>query len=232
MFVYESDVPTTLYYKIEQEIKKWIIEGRYKTGELIPSETELQKIFNASRLTIREAVKHLAAQGLLEKKQGVGTYIRRPIIEHRRGFLYSPSEEILARNFALVTEVIQPALESGNVVICDRYADSTTAYQGYGRRLDLPTVAAVNDLGKLGLTPDLTILLDMPVEDGLARKQDRKQDRFESENIVFHRRVREGYHKLAEAEPERWFVVDAAQSREKIAGIIWQKVSQMISGQG
>ena len=107
MYASESDIPTTLYYKIEQEIKKWIIEGRYKTGELIPSEAELQKIFNASRLTIREAVKHLAAQGLLEKKQGVGTYIRRPIIEHRRGFLYSPSEEILARNFALVTEVIQ-----------------------------------------------------------------------------------------------------------------------------
>lgn len=102
-----TDIPTTLYYKIEQEIKKWIAEGRYKTGELIPSEAELQKIFNASRLTIRDAIKHLAAQGFLEKKQGVGTYIRRPIIDHRRGFLYSPSEEILARNFTLVTEVIQ-----------------------------------------------------------------------------------------------------------------------------
>src|SRR3990172_8289901 len=81
----------------------------------------------------------------------------------------------------LVEEVIQPALKSGKVVICDRYADSTIAYQGYGRGLDLDMVRAVNATATRGLKPDLTILLDIPFEAGLARKADRKHDRFEQE---------------------------------------------------
>lgn len=143
----------------------------------------------------------------------------------------SPLTELMLFNASraqLVAEVIQPSLESGKVIISDRYADSTTVYQGYGRGLDLAMVKATNKAATQGLTPDLTILLDIPVEEGLARKKGRKQDRFEQEALDFHRRVREGYLELARSEPERWLVVDASQSRQKIADIIWQRVSKLL----
>ncbi|MBN1176875.1 MAG: dTMP kinase [Dehalococcoidales bacterium] len=143
----------------------------------------------------------------------------------------SPTAELLLFNTSraqLVEEVIRPNLNMGVNVICDRYADSTTAYQGYGRRLDMATVAAANRDGTLGLVPDLTILLDMPVEEGLARKGDKTRDRFEKESVAFHQRVRKGYLKMAEAEPGRWLVVDAALSKDKTAGIIWGRVSKLI----
>ena len=143
----------------------------------------------------------------------------------------SPMTELLLFNASraqLVTEVIRPAMQSGKVVICDRYADSTIAYQSYGRGLDLEMVKAINYAAAQGLKPNLTILLDISPEVGLARKIDKKQDRFEREDIAFHERVREGYLKLAEEEPQRWLVVDATQSKEKIAEIIWQRVSGLI----
>jgi len=129
----------------------------------------------------------------------------------------------------LVTEVIQPSLESGMMVICDRYADSTTAYQGYGRGLNLEVVKAINDTATQGLKPALTILLDMPVEAGLARKRGKRQDRFEQEELAFHQRVRDGYLKMAASEPQRWLVIDGNQSKEKIGETIWQRVSQLLS---
>jgi dTMP kinase len=147
----------------------------------------------------------------------------------------SPLGELLLFNASraqLTDKVIQPNLKSGTVVICDRYADSTTAYQGYGRGLDLETVNAANNIATQGLKPDLTVLLDIPVETGLARKNAKKQDRFEQEDIAFHQRVREGYLKLAANEPGRWLVVDASQSRAKISQIIWQRVSQLLSQRG
>jgi len=132
----------------------------------------------------------------------------------------------------LVAEVIRPNLENGMQVICDRYADSTTAYQGYGRGLDLETVKTVNDAATQGLKPDLTVLLDMPAEAGLARKKDRKHDRFEQEEIAFHQRVRNGYLRLATNDPQRWLIVDASQSKVKVEQIIWQRVSQLLSSKG
>ena len=144
----------------------------------------------------------------------------------------SPMAELMLFNASraqLVNEVIKPNLRSGKVVICDRYADSTTAYQSYGRGLDLEMVNAVNEAAIQEVRPDLTILLDVPVEDGLARKKDNKPDRFEQEDIAFHRRVRQGYLELAKAEPDRWLVVDATRSRQEITEIIWQKVSQLLS---
>jgi len=147
----------------------------------------------------------------------------------------SPVAELLLFNASraqLVSEIIRPDLESGKVVICDRFADSTIAYQGYGRGLDLTLVKSVNNAAVQGLKPDLTVMLDLPVEAGLARKGGRKPDRFERESMAFHRRVRTGYLKLAEAEPARWLVVDATQSKEKIAGIIREKVSQLLSSYG
>jgi dTMP kinase len=144
----------------------------------------------------------------------------------------SPLAELMLFNVSraqLVSEVIKPNLKKGNIVICDRYFDSTTAYQSYGRGLDLAMVKAVNEAAIQGIKPDLTILLDMSVEAGLARKKGKKRDRFEQENLTFHQRVRHGYLELSRAEPGRWLVVDAAQSRNKIAGIIWQEVSQLLS---
>ena len=147
----------------------------------------------------------------------------------------SPLAELLLFNTCrtqLVDEVIRPNLEKGKVVISDRYADSTTAYQSYGRGLALEMVKAINNTATQGLKPDLTVLLDIPVEAGLARKTKGRPDRFEREDIAFHQRVREGYLKLATSDPERWLVIDATQSKTKIAKIIWQRVSQLLSQRG
>jgi dTMP kinase len=143
----------------------------------------------------------------------------------------SPLTELMLFNASraqLVAEVIKPALASGKVVISDRFDDSTTVYQGYGRELDLPMVKAVNKAATGGLRPALTVLLDAPVETCFARKGEGKRDRFEQEAEAFHNRVREGYLKLAKEEPKRWLVVDGSQSKAKIAEIIWQRVSQML----
>ncbi|MFC1903638.1 dTMP kinase [Chloroflexota bacterium] len=146
----------------------------------------------------------------------------------------SPLAEVMLFNASraqLVTEVVRPGLESGKVIICDRFADSTTVYQSYGRGLDLTMVKAVNNAAIQGIRPDLTVLLDISIETGLARKKGKK-DRFEQENVAFHRRVREGYLKLVAEEPERWLVVDAMLPKREIAEIIWQKVSQLLPNTG
>jgi dTMP kinase len=143
----------------------------------------------------------------------------------------SPLVELLLFNASraqLVNEVIKPGLDAGKVVISDRYVDSTTVYQGYGRGLDMEMVRAVNSAATQGLKPDLTILLDIPAEEGLARKKGREKDRFEQEELAFHQRVRQGYLKLAAEEPQRWLVVDARQPKDRISRIIWQRVSQIL----
>ena len=143
----------------------------------------------------------------------------------------SPLAELLLFNASraqLVRQVIRPTLGEGQVVICDRYADSTMAYQGYGRGLDLEMIKSVNAAATGGLAPDLTVLLDMPGEAGLKRKGREKLDRFHAEPAAFHRRVREGYLKMSKEGPSRWLVIDAGQDKEKIAAIIWQKVSKLL----
>ena len=146
----------------------------------------------------------------------------------------SPLAELLLFNASraeLVGKVLRLALDDGKVVISDRYTDSTIAYQGYGRGLDLATVAAINDTATGGLKPNLTILLDVPPEEGLRRKKGTQRDRFEQEDIGFHRRVRNGYLKLAGAEPSRWLVVDSTQSKDKVEQLIWQKISRLVKRQ-
>jgi len=178
-------------------------------------------------------LKKLAIPVLLTHEPGVtdlGKKITR-LLKWSQDIAISPLAELLLFNASraqLVAEVITPALEKDTVVLCDRYADSTTAYQGYGRGLDMAVVTAVNRIGTQGLLPDLTILLDVPVKEGLARKQDKKPDRFQTENISFHRRVREGYLKMAKADPKRWLVIDGAKSKGTTAGIIWQRVSKLL----
>jgi dTMP kinase len=143
-----------------------------------------------------------------------------------------PSSELLlftASRAQLVAQVIRPALKGGTVVICDRFAESTIAYQGYGRGLDLTLIEAANNVSTQGLCPDLIVLLDLPVEQGLSRKK--LKDRFEREELDFHRRVRQGYLKLAAAEPERWLVVDASNPKTKVTEIIWERVKQLLTPQ-
>jgi len=116
-----------------------------------------------------------------------------------------------------VQEVIVPALDRGEIVLCDRFTDATIAYQGNGRGLDLTTIADLNRLATGGVTPKLTLLIDCPVEVGLSRARARieagsgaREERFELESIRFHERVRQGYLGLAEADPERYLIVDGS----------------------
>ena len=117
----------------------------------------------------------------------------------------------MAARAQLVETVIRPALERGAVVISDRYLDSTLAYQGFGGRLGIDELLPVGHFATGGLRPDLTILFDVPVEIGLARKSDAETTRFEAHfDRAYHERVRGGYLALAAAEPERWVIVDAS----------------------
>ena len=126
----------------------------------------------------------------------------------------------------LVTTVIKPALDRGDFVICDRYSDSTVAYQGYASGVDLMSIGQLNQVSTGGLLADLTVLLDLPVEEGLRRSGG--SDRFESEDVAFHERVRAGYLALAEHDSERWLVVDATQPPEKVTATILERVATLL----
>ncbi len=151
------------------------------------------------------------------------------------GMEVSPLTELLLFNAArsqLLDKVIRPNLAAGKTVICDRFADSTTVYQGYGRGLAQSVVKTVNDAATQGIKPDLTILLHISVADGLSRKKSELADRFEKEDVAFHERVRQGYLKLAAGEPGRWLVVNANQPRKKIAETIWENVGRLLPHRG
>ena len=129
----------------------------------------------------------------------------------------------------LVTQVIAPALERGEAVVCDRFGDSTLAYQGCGRGVDLALIETLNAAACAGLGPRLTVLLDLPVEEGLARTGAAgRADRFGREERAFHERVREGYRALAGRDPERWLVVDATQPPEAVTDAIWRRVEALL----
>ncbi len=128
-----------------------------------------------------------------------------------------------------VQEVIRPALERGEVVLCDRYTDSTLAYQGYGRGLSPDHLRAVNHIATGGLPPHFTILLDLPPEKGLARKaNERVRDSLGDESIEFHRRVREGYLELARREPKRIAVVDASKPLQQVTQAAWRHLQRFL----
>ena len=150
----------------------------------------------------------------------------------------------------MVAKVLKPALEK-HVVVCDRYADSTTAYQGYGRNGDLRQVETINEIATGGVMPDLTILLDCAPDHGLGRVRcgqmqlpffadeppegriDPEGDRrYELEPVGFHKRVREGYLKMAEREPDRWRVIDATRPADEVADAVWRHVSERLPEPG
>ncbi len=131
-----------------------------------------------------------------------------------------PRTEILlflAARAQLVEQVIKPALQAGKIVFCDRYGDSTLAYQGYGHGLDLTILRQMLAFATDHLQPDLTLFLDLDVEIGLARKKKASEwNRLDAYALAFHKRVREGYHQLIAEEPERWVTVDATQDMETV----------------
>ena len=151
----------------------------------------------------------------------------------------------LAARTQLIEEVINPALARGDVVVSDRFADSTLAYQGYGRGLDLADLRRLNQVATGGLTPDLTVLLDMPVEASVQRRQPRSADRFEVElpeqgvqerdeasNHTFHDRVQRGFLTLARQAPDRWMVVDATLPRREVSRLVRNRVNDLLKPRG
>lgn len=143
----------------------------------------------------------------------------------------SATTELLLFNSSraqLVEDLIRPSLKRGEVVVCDRYIYSTIAYQGYGRRLSLEVISKINQVATGDLSPDLVILLDITPERGLQRLGRGEKDSFEQESLAFHRRVRQGYFKMAMADPDRWLVVDATRPRRQVADIIWKRAQKLL----
>jgi dTMP kinase len=129
-----------------------------------------------------------------------------------------------------VAEVIRPALERGDIVICDRFSDSSVAYQGYGRGLRLDDVRVANSIATRGLVPDLTVFLNVPVETGLGRKAgEDAPDRIGQEQARFHERARQGYLAMAAQEPNRFLVRDGTLAPEEITRTIWRRLEPLLA---
>ncbi len=162
----------------------------------------------------------------------LGEAVRELLLDKRYGSLSVEAEVLLyaAARAQHVTEVIMPALREGKIVLCDRFTDSTLAYQGYGRGVSLPTLEAVNDFAACGVYPDLVLVLDLCPKEGLARigRTGRAADRMECEEVSFYSRVREGYLDLASRCPGRYRVVDAGRPVEAVHEEIWRIVEEVL----
>lgn len=150
----------------------------------------------------------------------VGDQIRE-ILMNLKNVSIVPRTEILlflAARAQHVEELIRPALAKGKIVLCDRFGDSTLAYQGFGHKTDLETLQALLDFSTGGLKPDLTLLVDVPVDEGMARKRENSSEwnRLDAYALAFHERVRQGYFALAESEPERWLIIDATVDKDEV----------------
>jgi dTMP kinase len=160
----------------------------------------------------------------------LGESVRKLLQYDDAGQGMSPEAELLlfaASRAQHVRELIAPAIAEGQIVLCDRFLDSTTVYQGVARAIDSKKVDTINQFAIGDTKPDLTILIDLPPEIGLARvhaRSDGKLDRMEKEAIEFFQAVRQGYLDLAKSEPKRFLVVDGSQSVEELETQIWQKV--------
>jgi dTMP kinase len=164
----------------------------------------------------------------------IGDVVRTLLLDPTYAGIRPETEFLLfsAARAQLVGEVIRPQLEKGGVVVCDRFADSSLAYQGYGRELNQDTMRAITAFATGSLVPDLTLCLDLPVAEGFRRKQNMGPDmwdRLEQEQTAFHERVREGYLTLAKAEPARWMILDAALPIPEIQEEIRRRVSDRLA---
>lgn len=170
----------------------------------------------------------------------LGNYLRAYLVDGRP---LSPNAELLlfeAARAELMASVIAPGLADGAVIIADRFAGSTVAYQGYGRGIDRAQIAWLNDFATAGRSPDLTILLDIDPAIGLQRVRSRQLEisipsqtapnRFEDEPLAFHHAVRKGFQKQASASPECWRQIDGRGSIEEVAGRVWEAVGARLAG--
>jgi dTMP kinase len=171
---------------------------------------------------------------------GIGDQIRE-VLHSLENTEMLPQTEILlysASRAQLVGQIIRPHLARGEIVLCDRYADSTLAYQGYGHGLDLQVLQVITAFATGGLKPDLTIYLDIDVEEGLKRKLAAYQageaewNRMDQQELAFHRRVRQGYLQMVAAEPERWVVIEAAQPADAAQRAIRAEVEAKLKAVG
>ena len=190
---------------------------------------------------IRLLAERLRAEGrtVLVTREPGGT----PLAEKIRGLVREELDDppvtrsevllFLAARAQVVSQVIRPALARGEWVLCDRFADSTFAYQGYGRGIDVGLLRNFNDFATEGLVPDLTILLDVPLEVSRSRLAARQAatataaDRIEQAGTMFHRRLREGFRELAQAEPKRFAVIDSSGGVEQVAAAVAAAVSRL-----
>ena len=187
---------------------------------------------------IRLLADRLGSEGwphLLTREPGgtaVGGKLRELVLDTRSQM--SAMTEFLiysASRAQLVGEVMRPALDRGEVLVCDRYVDSSYAYQGYGRGLDMAQLRAVSHAATGGLTPDLTILLNIEPELGLQRAaRVGEPDRIEREGLDFHWRLQQGFMQLAVEEPKRFLVLDATAASEALSDDIWKAVSARLDG--
>jgi dTMP kinase len=177
----------------------------------------------------------LAARGIdvVATREPGGT----PLGEHVRDVLLhsvapDPRAEALlfcAARAQLVSDVVRPALDRGAVVLCDRFYDATLAYQGYGAGLGHAELAEVIRFATEGLVPDLTLLLDVPVAAGLARRRDDGTwNRLDAADHAYHERVRAGYLALTRDAPDRWRVIDASASLDEVASAVWEAVRPLL----
>ena len=180
---------------------------------------------------IKRLAKHLEEIGysVITTREPGGTpisdQIRQVLVRMENKELHPRTEMLLflAARAQLVEQVIKPALQEGKIILCDRYGDSTLAYQGYGHGLDLEQLNQMLDFATDHLKPDLTILLDLDVKTGLMRKKAKDEwNRLDAYEALFHERVREGYLRLAREEPERWRIVDASQAIDAVQEDLFQ----------
>ena len=177
----------------------------------------------------------------LESKGEQVELLREPggtaLSEQIREILLNPNNEkmdpstesilLSASRAQLTREIIIPALERGNVVICDRYADSTLAYQGYGRGINLEWLEKLNAFATAGLKPDITLLVDLPVDEALNRMQSKSFDRIEMEGIEFLEKVRSGYLELTDRFSKRYFMIDGMETIEEMSKKIINKIEEI-----
>ncbi len=157
--------------------------------------------------------------------------IRDILLDLRHSEMSAKAELFLfsAARTQLVSQVIKPAVQQGKIVICDRFYDSTTAYQGYGRGIKLEEIHAINRIATDGTIPDLTLFISVPLDEILRRQKIKKGiDRMESSGIQFYERVLNGFNAMAETEPNRFVVIDGMPAKESVHNTIWNIIQQLM----
>lgn len=184
---------------------------------------------------IAERARARGADVVLTREPGgtpLGELIRDAIFRNDSGSAWTELFLFLADRADHVERVIRPALARGGVIICDRFTDSTIAYQGYGRGLDTELLKRLNHEATRGISPNLTLLLDVPVNVGLQRSHAETFDRIGRETLAFHSRVYEGFGRLALAEPDRIKPIDAAQPLDAVIEDAWALVDARLARLG